>query len=446
MAENHTTEAVCLLEQGALYRRRIGLDRLTTPGDPIFAGFKPGAFSIYFGDAPIYHFDLEGRWQRAFADGLHFLKGLDATVQTIDRIREGPNLVLKRRTLGYAESSDFDSRIRSMALQLIADLHAERLGRTEPPALKARPLESNDLRDFLDRIVRWDAAAWFAHRERYLATYGALTFLPPECQNAVVLQATLGNAGNLGSGCSPAVEPSARSPAEFERHANEVAALWGRRLSQSRIVFLAGSNVLHRPEEDVKAYLTAAGRALPLVKTSPRGAIDRSADSDETAARLEGVHAMLDDFAPSRPERAAWVDYATLGLIRLSLGVWSGDRETRAIHGHNWDDNDLLATVANLKAAGLGASILALVGAGGVERAEPHVELTARLIESLDLGPGDFVFLLDEREIRDPNRSPEGLTPLRGPAWSEQQAKLKEALAPLKKRGIKVLPYTMEKQ
>jgi hypothetical protein len=38
------------------------------------------------------------------------------------------------------------------------------------------------------------------------------------------------------------------------------------------------------------------------------------------------------------------------------------------------------------------------------------------------------------------------LTLLDGPAWSEQQAKLKEALAPLKKRGIKVLPYTMEKQ
>ncbi len=46
-------------------------------------------------------------------------------------------------------------------------------------------------------------------------------------------------------------------------------------------------------------------------------------------------------------------------------------------------------------------SVLTLVGAGGVERAEPHVEQTARLIESLDLGPGDFVFLLDENEIRD---------------------------------------------
>src|SRR6202041_2646641 len=68
MADNHHTEAACLLEQGATYHRRIGFEPVASPGDPVFAGFKPGAFSLYFGDAPIYHFDLEGRWQRAFVD------------------------------------------------------------------------------------------------------------------------------------------------------------------------------------------------------------------------------------------------------------------------------------------------------------------------------------------------------------------------------------------
>ncbi len=63
--------------------------------DPIFAGFKQAAFSLYYGDAPIFHFDLEGRWQRAFVEGIHYLKGLDTTVQAIDRVREGENLVLE---------------------------------------------------------------------------------------------------------------------------------------------------------------------------------------------------------------------------------------------------------------------------------------------------------------------------------------------------------------
>jgi hypothetical protein len=102
--------------------------------------------------------------------------------------------------------------------------------------------------------------------------------------------------------------------------------------------------------------------------------------------------------------------------------------------------------VADLKSAGLGVSLLTLVGAGGVERSESHVRLTSQLVDSLDLSAGDFVFLLDENEIRDPKQNPEGLTLFEGPAWTEQQARLKEALAPLKKRAIKVLPYTMEKQ
>ena len=79
MDQGHRTEAACLLEQGALYRRRIGLEPVARAGEPIFAGFKPGAFSLYFGDAPIYHFDLEGRWQRAFVDGLQ----LSATTSAI---------------------------------------------------------------------------------------------------------------------------------------------------------------------------------------------------------------------------------------------------------------------------------------------------------------------------------------------------------------------------
>ncbi len=133
-------------------------------------------------------------------------------------------------------------------------------------------------------------------------------------------------------------------------------------------------------------------------------------------------------------------------MLRISLGVESGDPDVRSLYDKSWTDDDLVAIVADLKSAGLGVSLLTLVGAGGVERAESHVKLTSQLVDSLDLGAGDFVFLLDENEIRDPKQNPEGLTLLEGPAWSEQQARLKEALHPLKKRGIKVLPYTMEKQ
>ena len=446
MDQGHRTEAACLLEQGAKYKRRVGLTPLFGPAEPIFAGFKPGAFSVYFGDAPIYHFDLEGRWQRAYVDGTHFLKGLDGTIHTIDRVREGGSLVLKRQTLGYAQASAFDARVRSMSLDLIESIDLGQLGLVEPPASKSRPLPSDELHAFLERIARWDAAAWCAHRERYMATYGPLPFLPPECQNAVVLQATLAKAGGFGIGGSPPSEPVVRSLREFEQHVNEVAALWGRRLLQSRSIFLAGRDLMHLPADDVNAYLNTASVVFPIEPESSRQAAERAAEGDDAGPRLDGVHVFLDDFAALELDRAAWGEFAARRVIRVSLGVESGDPDVRAIFGKNWTDLDLRAVVANLKAAGLAASVLTLVGAGGVERAAPHLSHTSRLIESLDLGPGDFVFLLDENEFGGSQSIFRSETPYEKPAWAEQQAKLKEALAPLKKRGIKVLPYTLEKQ
>ena len=109
-----TTEAACLLQTGALYTRRIGLKGPT--GELVFAGIKRGAFSLYFDDDPIYHFDLEGRWQRAYIDGIHYRKGLDNGVDAIERVREGANLVLKRRPLAFSEVTDLDERIREVAL------------------------------------------------------------------------------------------------------------------------------------------------------------------------------------------------------------------------------------------------------------------------------------------------------------------------------------------
>ena len=57
--------------------------------------------------------------------------------------------------------------------------------------------------------------------------------------------------------------------------------------------------------------------------------------------RFDGVHAFLDDFALPRPDRDGWRELAARGLIRISLGVESGDPEVRAIYHKNWDDDEL---------------------------------------------------------------------------------------------------------
>jgi hypothetical protein len=330
---------------------------------------------------------------------------------------------------------------------LIVRLEGGLVERIEPPSGKGFPLAQTELREFLERIIGWDADAQAADKARYLAAYGPLPlpFLPPECQNAVVVQATLGHASGAAFGGSASGVPSVRSLAEFQEHAARVAALWGRRLSQSRFVFLSGSDLFHQPLQDVVAYFDSIYRTFPMAPGLKPRLSDPPAALDSQSG-LAGVHAFLDDFRPPRPDGVGWGELAGRGLGRVSLGVESGDLEIRALYRKQYSDEHLRATVSDLKSAGMGLSLLTLVGAGGVELAAQHVQATARLFESLALGSGDFVFLLDENEIRDPCRDIDGITPLDPLSWTVDQARLKEALAPLKIRGVKVLPYTLLKQ
>jgi hypothetical protein len=444
MSQEHQTEAACLLDHGASYRSRVGLVPASGDGEIVFAGLKEAAMSLFVGDAPIYHFDLEGRWQRAFVDETHYLKGLDGTVKAIDRIREPTGLRLWRRSLAHEEAARLDTVVQEAAAGLAADLDAGRLARREPPAGSSQPLETNRLRVLLERIVAWDPEAWRAHRIRYDAAYGPIAFLPPECQGAVVLQATLGNLGGRSFGMGPVAEPKIRSIPEFEDHIRAVTALLGRRLRQSRAIFLCGSGLWRLSQSDVHAYLEAVGRAFRIQKRQqgepPTPAADRA------PIVFDGIHVFLDDFRNPRPDRTGWCSFAERGIVRASLGVESGDRHVRAQFRSEWEDDELRAVVTDLKAAGIGISVLVLVGAGGAQRADDHLGRTAGLIASLALGAGDFVFLLDENEVRDPEARPEGVSLLGRADWIEAQRKLKGALSSLNRRGIKVLPYTMEKQ
>ena len=175
-------------------------------------------------------------------------------------------------------------------------------------------------------------------------------------------------------------------------------------------MFLAGSDLLRRPVEKASLTSISFGEAFPI---EPKMAESKSGSSRRTTtpiARFDGIHAFLDNFTLPRPDRSAWGEFAKRGLLRISLGVESGDRDVRSLYDKSWTNEDLRASVADLKSAGLGVSLITLVGAGGVERAESHVRLTSQLVKSLELSAGDFVFLLDENEVRDPNRNPEGLT------------------------------------
>jgi len=421
-----TTEAACLLQSGTSYTRRAGFRRPS--GEDIFAGIKAGGISLYFGDEPIYHLDFEGRWQRAFVAGVHYLKGLDPTVRAVGRDREGVNLVLRRRTLDDAEAADLDESVRRVALGLIDDLDTGRLEILPPPAT-TRPIGVDELRDFLGRVAAWDAPAWASYRDRYRANHGPSPFLPPDCPNALVLQATPGRAF---ADDDPA---ESRTGGDFEEHAREVASLLGGRVAQCRDIFLGGADLLRRPVEGVLAELAATARVFPI---RPKGT-----RRDEGAGRFETIHAFLDDFRPPLPDLDGWRSLREANLGRVTLGIVSGDTDTRAALGASWVDSDLIRTAGDLKAAEIGVGVVILVGAGGRAAVADELEATPGLIAMLPLGPGALISLVDARGLvgrpgPDPldDAEAEGLT-----------AGLKARLtAALPSKGPRVVAYNPEKR
>jgi hypothetical protein len=316
------------------------------------------------------------------------------------------------------------------------------------PSPPARPISPDELLDILRTVARWDADAWSRHRDRYLTAYGSLGFLPPEAQQAIVLQATIGEADGLAFGLSTAHAHRVLSRAEFPKHAEAVAALLGKRVLQCRGVFVGGSDVLRRSIDDVAGYFEEAARVFPIGPLAPRMGLR---DLPEGAPRLSGLYAFLDRFEPPLPDLDDWRRLRSLHLTRVILGVESGALAVRAFYGKRWEAESLKAIVSDLKTAGLKLSVVTLVGAGGRESAEAHESETAELLNSLALGPGDLVYLVDALEVGgEPLRDrtcARGTNPLTGRDWADQQARLLAALKPIRTvRGAKVVPYSLEKQ
>jgi hypothetical protein len=428
----HVTEAAGLLRTGNLFLRRVGLRRRGQDEVRALAGLKPGpsderpgAFAVYLGDEPFFHFDLEGRWQRIYEAGTHYRKALDASVDALDRRREGKSLVMRRRSLPFAEIADLDAKARAMALDLLADLGS---GRDEllPPPDGSRALPLEELRELLERVARWDAEAWFRHREAYVATYAPLPLLPPDAPLAVTFQATLGHARGRAFGHAPAFDYAERTPEEFAQHARQVLALLGRRIEQAKGAFLAGPDVLRLPYDWLAAHLETI-RGL------------------DARGRLERVVAWLDDPTPPLYEPGDWSRLRALGLERVAVAIESGDPEVRGLYGSLWTNEDLRGAVGLLQGAGIGVSLIVLADAGGTAFADRHGRETASLVATLGLRPGDAVFVLDAAEAGD--ASVGGAVEPCGPADTEvRRGALLAALRAAKPAGVKVVPYSPEKQ
>jgi radical SAM superfamily enzyme YgiQ (UPF0313 family) len=130
-----------------------------------------------------------------------------------------------------------------------------------------------------------------------------------------------------------------------------------------RKVFVADGDALGMPMEAWRPVLEATREAFPTLKRVSCYATARNV--------LEKSEAELEELARG-------------GLTRLYIGPESGDDTTLKRIAKGATHQEHVDAAHKAHAAGMELSVIALLGAGGVERSQAHAEETARLVTGMD--------------------------------------------------------------
>ncbi|MFZ2489756.1 MAG: radical SAM protein [Anaerolineae bacterium] len=360
---------------------------------------RSSAINLLLNDEePSFTFDLAGRLHGAFYEGRNYRRSLDNRVLAKWSVGEPGNSQRQRRWLPATDARALVQAAYSFIAQ------AAQTATERPPAIAAA----------LTALRRWDWDALEADRLAFQQIYTPIGILPPDQYLALVLQATHGCSHNACTFCTfyQDVRFRIKSPEEFRQHIAGVLNFFGAAAAMRRSIFLADANALVAPMT----------RLLPLL------AVLESAAQAQALASLPWF-AFIDAFHVERKSIADWQELRARGLARVYIGMESGHDPLLRWLNKPGDAADVLDAVTTLKAAGLQASVIVMLGVGGAHFAAAHLRDTAALLNAMPLGQGDIIYLSD---FVDQPTAPyaalaaaQGILPLTQPALREQEAALR---------------------
>lgn len=192
--------------------------------------------------------------------------------------------------------------------------------------------------------------------------YEGKIFRPPSEADAYLLQATIGCSWNRCTYCDMYRDKSfrVRELAETLDDLRAAAAVAGERITK---VFVCDGDALVMPLDHWRPILDTARECFPRLRrvSSYAMAANVLAKTDSELAEL-----------------------ARAGLTRLYIGPESGDDITlkRIAKGSTHQAHVNAAERARM--AGMELSVIALLGAGGIQRSEAHALATAELVTAMD--------------------------------------------------------------
>ncbi|MFC1629411.1 radical SAM protein [Gemmatimonadota bacterium] len=229
----------------------------------------------------------------------------------------------------------------------------------------------------LRKLAGRDSDALMADAKRFSQIYSPVGILPPDQYMALVVQLTHGCQFNTCTFCTLYRDTpfSVRTGEDLHEHLAAVDSFLGEGVDLRRSIFLGDANALVLP----------MNRLVPLIDIV-------MARYQGRQPAMGGMHAFLDGFSGAKKSVEEYRLLVEKGLRRTCIGMESGHDPLLHWLNKPGSSSDVVQTVEAMKVAGMGVSLVILLGAGGREYDEAHVRDTIRVLRDLPLDSGDMVY------------------------------------------------------
>ena len=228
---------------------------------------------------------------------------------------------------------------------------------------------------FRELTGEYDEQKYRENAEKFRRIWGQIPILPPDQYRALVFNFTSGCSYNRCNFCEfyRGEEFDWKAPAKFQKHLERGLSFFGPTLPFFTEIFLGSGDLLAAPPE-------AVVEALKLVRRCPE---------------LEGmpVHCFGPGFLGRRYGGDDLRKLVKRGLQRIYFGLESGSRQVLQLLDKPFVPAEFRDSFRLCRQAGAAVGIIILLGAGGRDYFTEQIEETVRLLNGLDIGEEDRIFL-----------------------------------------------------
>jgi radical SAM superfamily enzyme YgiQ (UPF0313 family) len=297
-------------------------------------------------------------------------------------LQKWTNDTQQRRWLPEVEADQLIGWAADQFRQLAQALHAPDWEWITPPDSTS---VLDDLVRMIERAAQFDSVSARLDAARFADVYHPIGILPPDQYLALVLQATDGCSFNTCTFCDLYPQPfRIKTPDEFRQHIGRVRAYLGESITlRQRSIFLGAANALAIPMGRLLSIFETLAEEFPSLRQSGN------------AVWGGGAYAFLDAFTGTRKSVSDYQALAELGLRRVYIGLESGHDPLLEFVRKPGHARDVIETVHAIKTAGINVGVIVMIGLGGDHYATRHVADTATVLNALQLGAGDLLYLSD---------------------------------------------------